>query len=61
MAETEEQPELVCEGELVADALGLPEELEAPLLVPLTVTLPDTVLHAVEDTETLELGESVPV
>ena len=49
VAETEEQPELVCEGELVAVTLGLTEGLCEPLMVPLTVTLPDTLTLPVAD------------
>ena len=60
VTETEEQPELVSEGEPVTDKLGLPEGLCEPLVVPLTVTLPETELHDEADRETLALGESVP-
>ena len=60
VTDTVEQPELVKEGELETDKLGLPEGLWEPLVVPLTVTLPETELHDEADSETLALGESVP-
>jgi hypothetical protein len=44
-----EHPELVTDGELVADTLGLPEGLCMPLAVPLIVTLPETLPLAVAD------------
>ncbi len=59
VTETVEQPELVKEGELETDKLGLPEGLCEPLVVPLIVTLPDTVPLDVGDCETLELAETV--
>lgn len=58
--ETELQPLLVKEGELVEDTLAQDEELAETLGDPLLVKVSDTELHTVADAETLELWEIVP-
>ena len=57
--ETELQPLLVREGELVADTLAQEEGLTDKLGDPLLVKVPDTEPQEDADTDTLELGEMV--